>query len=68
MNIKTIKSFIAYNLVFLGLNSLFIKMDNIMALKISVITYFINLIFELFENKKRVWQIRIMTNWNIFMS
>ncbi len=52
MDIKSIRTFILYNLAFMGVNSLFIKTDNTKALSISVITYFINYIFISFRNKK----------------
>lgn len=45
MEIKSIKNFIAYNLMFVGFNSLFIKMDDKKALIIASITYAINFIF-----------------------
>jgi len=50
--IKSIKTFISYNLMFLGLNSLFIKMDNKKAVIIASITYLINFIFFKYKNKK----------------
>lgn len=48
MKIKSIKTFIIFILVFIGANSLFIKMSNTKALIIAIILYFLNYIFLYF--------------------
>lgn len=49
MEIRSIKTFILYNLVFLGINYLFIKIDFSKALVMSIISYFINYAFISFK-------------------